>query len=411
MTMDFIERAECLLDTGSLGNLNFTIIAAYTGQFDSRHLRLALGFLQSQHLMLRTSLIWADGVCHFQETPSEVPLTQLGYRDFKDWKPIATRDVRRRFDAPDKPLWRVSWLDGKSEGQIIVTFHHAIADGVCGMQLMDHLFSALAQLIQGKHPETLPTVTAPAPFPESLFPLTALEPEDDGPVPERVDLDHHTSYLLDEIDALATGRIVAWAKARGIRVHSVLFAALLQAVKRVTRTPFSTLDALTVVNFRPFYEPDLPKDVMKLTRVCITTEAPVTGHEDLGVLADFIHADIYRQLAAGEHILNLKRIARRVQRQESPTDLWRRARYPAHTVTLTNVGILDFSGDYEGISLDKLFFVANVEPFFEAPDNWVLGAVTFRGRLFLTLWYLEELVDEDTAQRVLSETKRILSEL
>jgi hypothetical protein len=26
MTMDFIERAECLLDTGSLGNLNFTII-------------------------------------------------------------------------------------------------------------------------------------------------------------------------------------------------------------------------------------------------------------------------------------------------------------------------------------------------------------------------------------------------
>jgi hypothetical protein len=73
--------------------------------------------------------------------------------------------------------------------------------------------------------------------------------------------------------------------------------------------------------------------------------------------------------------------------------------------------MLDFSGDYDGISLDKLFFIANVEPFFEAADNWVLGAVTFRGQLFLTLWYLEELVDEETARHVLSETKRILSGL
>jgi hypothetical protein len=410
MTMDFIERAECLLDTGSLGNLNFTIIGTYTGPLRDTHLQQGLAFLQTQHRMLRVALSWEDGVCQFRETSSEVPLTRQDYHDFPDWKAVATRDVRRRFDDPDLPLWRTSWLDGNGQGQIILSFHHAIADGVCGMQLMDHLFSALARLIHGKplHPILIEAAT---PLPESLFPLAELEPEEDVPVPTRVDQDHHTSYILDEIEASATGRIVDWAKARGIRVHSILFAALLQAVKRVTPNPHATLDALTVVNFRPFYEPGLSRDVMKLTRVCITTEAAVTGREDLGELADFIHADIYRQLAAGEPILNLKRIARRVERQESPTDLWCRARYPAHTVTLTNVGMLDFSGDYDGISLDKLFFIANVEPFFEAPDNWVLGAVTFRGQLFLTLWYLEELVDEETARRVLSETKRILSGL
>lgn len=104
-------------------------------------------------------------------------------------------------------------------------------------------------------------------------------------------------------------------------------------------------------------------------------------------------------------------MAQRVERKETPQCIWRRARIPEHQVILTNIGNLDFAGDYDGLSVDKLFFIANVEPAFDSPDNWILGSVTFQGRMYLTLWYLEELVDEATATRVQAEMKRILEDL
>ena len=88
--------------------------------------------------------------------------------------------------------------------------------------------------------------------------------------------------------------------------------------------------------------------------------------------------------------------------------IWRRARIPVHQIILTNVGSLEFNGVYGGLSIDIPFFIANVEPAFDSQDNWILGAVTLRGQMYLTLWYLEERVDETTAHKVLSEMKRIL---
>lgn len=44
------------------------------------------------------------------------------------------------------------------------------------------------------------------------------------------------------------------------------------------------------------------------------------------------------------------------------------------------------------MAIERLFFIANLEPIFESPDNWILGSLTDRDRLQLSLWYLEELV-------------------
>ena len=58
--MNVLERAECLLDAGSSGNMNFTVIAEYRGCLDTPALKGALASLQQQHLLLRSTLVW-DG--------------------------------------------------------------------------------------------------------------------------------------------------------------------------------------------------------------------------------------------------------------------------------------------------------------------------------------------------------------
>lgn len=410
MKMNFVEKAECLLDVGGSGNMSFTIIVAYRGHLSSQALQQALLFLQSEHQTLRITLHWSEGDCSFADTNANVPIRQLKYTHFSQWRQVAHEEVRQRFEDPALPLWRVAWLEGQLEGQLLLTFHHAIADGVCGMQLVNQLFSVLEQLSNGQSPQPL-GCDSPSLSLDSLNGLTGVEPEPEVAPAPREDKNYHTDYILDEIDSGTTDRVIQWAKLQQVRLNAVLFAALLLAIRRVTQTTYPIVDASTVVNFRPFLDPVVPKAVMRLTRICVVTPVAMDEYDDMATLARFIHHDLYARLAAGEHVVNLKRLANRIKDCETSETIWRRARIPVHQVILTNVGSLGFTGAYGGLSIDKLFFVANVEPAFDSQDNWILGAVTLRGQMYLTLWYLEELVDETTAHKVLSEMKRILLDL
>ena len=46
--MNALERAECLLDAGSSGNMNFTVIASYRGRLEPAGLQNALAALQGR---------------------------------------------------------------------------------------------------------------------------------------------------------------------------------------------------------------------------------------------------------------------------------------------------------------------------------------------------------------------------
>lgn len=408
--MNEIERAECLLDAGSSGNMNFSIIVAYRGELLEQSIRQALAFLQGEHRLLRSSLHWTDGVCSFCATTAAVPVRKLPYLGFEQWRQIAREDVRQRFADPGLPLWRVSWLNGTGAGQLVLTFHHAIADGVCGLRLVDQLFSALEQLAQGQRPAPLGVDLPHLPL-EGLAGLNAMTAEPEAEPAAREDRNLHTDFVLDHLDPAATAVVIDWAKSQRIRVHSVLFAALLLAIRRVTGSHHLITEANTVVNFRPFLQPEVLSDVMRLTRICVVTPVALAEFDDLKSLAHFIHGDLYRRLADGDHLRNIRRIMQRVQRGESGTDLWRRSRIPEHQVILTNVGKIDWPGEYKTLSIERLFFIANVEPIFDSPDNWILGCLTYREQLELSLWYLQELVPEETAIAVLKELKSTLKTL
>jgi hypothetical protein len=408
--MNEIERAECLLDAGSSGNMNFSIIVAYRGELQEQTIRQALAFLQAEHRLLRSSLYWSDQGCSFRDTAADVPLRILPYTGFEQWRLVAREDVRQRFDDPALPLWRISWLNGSGAGQLLLTFHHAIADGVCGMRLVDQLFSALEHLALGRLPPRLGVDIPHLPL-DGLEGLSAMSPQPEPEPASRVDRQLQTDYVVDQLDAAATAALIGWARSQRIKVHSVLFAALLLAIRRVTGSEHPIVEANTVVNFRPFLQPQVSSDVMRLTRICVVTPVPMAGFDDLQALAHFIHTDLYSQLAQGEHVRNVHRIIQRVQRGESGSDLWRRARIPAHQVILTNVGRIDWQGDYSNLLIERLFFIANVEPIVDSPDNWILGSLTYRDELQLSLWYLQELVAETTALAVLAELKRLLTTL
>jgi hypothetical protein len=91
--MNALERAECLLDAGSSGNMNFTVIASYHGRLEPAGLQNALAALQGEHQLLRSTLQWQGDHCCFTPTAAAVPVTLLPWPGDGDRDQEGDRDA------------------------------------------------------------------------------------------------------------------------------------------------------------------------------------------------------------------------------------------------------------------------------------------------------------------------------
>lgn len=411
--MNVLERAESLLDAGSSGNMNFTVIAGYRGCLEVAALRRALSALQEQHLLLRSTLIWEDNHCQFAETASGVPLQRLPWLGDRDpslasqaWKPAATADLRQRFVGGGEPLWRITWLAGGDGGQLLFTFHHAIADGLSAMALVQQLFVLLAAGATSSSPGRLPHWDGHTPELGSTFASERYGAGEVTALADRQDVGLSTSYGLEELSAEASAAVLAWTRQRGLRLNATLHAAFLQALVADGVLPAQTT-ATTVVNLRNLADPPLPWDLMRLLRVCVDSPVTVDPEAPLDFLAAELHRVLQEQLVAGAPLQALNTIAAAVQDRPTPRQLWQRSWRRGSLIT--NLGRVPVQPHHGPLELDRLFFVANVEPVV-LPDQplAVLGALSFCERLSLTCFHIEQQLNDARAAAVLADTKRRL---
>jgi hypothetical protein len=407
--MNVIERAECLLDSGSSGNMNFTVIAAYRGPLAIQTLEQGLKALQGQHRLLGSSLEWEGRNCRFSPTGQPVPIQVLPLPEDagQAWKPATMAALRQRFDAAGQPLWRVSWLRGTDQGQLLLTFHHAIADGLSAMALVQQLFQLLGAIPgatatpawgrDGEEP-ALDLENTFATARHGAFPVQTL--------PERLDAGLSTGYVLEELSAEASRALLGWSRERGLRLNATLQAAFLQALVHHGLLPPRTT-AHTVVNLRGLAQPTLPWDLMRLLRVCVDTPITVDPSAPLDQLASQLHGVLQQQLRDGTPIKALNTISAALADAPSPRQLWQRSWREGGLIT--NLGKVPVEAQHGRMELERLFFVANIEPI-ARPDRplAVLGALSFRDRLMLTCFHIEQQLEESQALAVMAAMKQRL---
>lgn len=411
--MNVIERAECLLDAGSSGTMNFTVIAAYRGPLQAADLRQALLRLQAEHQLLGSTLLWEGSRCAFAPTDAPVPLLWLPWPAGADpadaaqaWKPAARAALRQHFRGGGDPLWRLTWLAGDEAGQLLLTFHHAIADGLSAMALVQQLFQLLAA---GSAPEPVAPAGGWDRFTPELRSAFACERHGSfalNELPERQDVGLSTDFVLQDLTPELSAAVLAWTRQRGLRLNATLQAAFLQALVAARLLPAATT-AATVVNLRQLARPPLPWELMRLLRVCVETPICVDPGAPLDGLAAQLHAVLQRQLGDGEPIQALNTIAASLADDPSPPQLWRRCWREGGLIT--NLGRVPVQPRHGALVLERLFFVANIEPI-TLPEKplVVLGALSFADRLSLTCLYLEQQASADQAHAVLADMARRL---
>lgn len=414
--MNVLEHAECLLDAGSSGNMNFTVIASYSGHADVDCLRNALAVLQTEHLLLRSTLVWEGDRCRFAPTSAPVPVEVVSQpveqaleAAAQAWKPAAMAALRRRFSGGGEPLWRITWLAASDGGELLLTFHHAIADGLSAMALVQRLFVLLAALATGSTPPLQADWDALSPDLSLSFAGPRPDLDAVSELSDRQDVGLSTSYELEQLSAPSSRALLAWTRQRGLRLNATLHAAFLQALVAAGALPVQTT-ATTVVNLRNLAAPALPWELMRLLRVCVETPVVVDPEAPLEELAGELHRVLQRQLREGAPLQALDAIAAALGDGPTPHQFWRRSWRQGGLIT--NLGRVPVDVRHGDLILERLFFVANVEPI-ALPDRplAVLGALSFNDQLSLTCFHIEQQLDDHGVGAVLGDLKARLLEL
>jgi hypothetical protein len=129
----------------------------------------ALALLQDRHPLLKARIVNHRGRLWFEalEKPF-VPFRLLDREGDGSWEARVESEMNTRLDPASGPLFRVVYYYGGQEGELLLTFHHAILDATSGMALLDELLAACAALQGGRAPD-LPALPVPPPV-EAAFP-------------------------------------------------------------------------------------------------------------------------------------------------------------------------------------------------------------------------------------------------
>lgn len=116
---------------------NLALAIRLRGHLEPAAIHRALAFLRNRHDALRVAFkATRSGVVQMDAVSGPVPFDVIDRRGVADTpsigevRTLASREIRRRFDLTKGPLWRATlFLIGEEDGVLVVTAHHAIADG------------------------------------------------------------------------------------------------------------------------------------------------------------------------------------------------------------------------------------------------------------------------------------------
>jgi hypothetical protein len=125
--------------------VHFCLCAEIEGTVDAATLRPALDQVRERHPILQARIAHDEElgtVFHKSGRPIELKMIYAG-RD-ADWRPAVERELQRPMGNGSDALLRVTALRAPGVTTIVLTLHHAIADGLSAVWMLHDLLSALA---------------------------------------------------------------------------------------------------------------------------------------------------------------------------------------------------------------------------------------------------------------------------
>ncbi len=360
--------------------VHFCLVAQIGGAFDSIKLAAALEQVRRRHPALRVCILDdAETGPAFYRTDNPIEVHSAPFEADTDWRGVVESELTLPFDTVPGPLMRATALWASDGASIVLTFHHAMADALSGIRILDDLMRALA----GEHLNALP----PLPPLEEMLAGSASNPPFVRHGASRADISSAYEQVAQASDTLTanisilewdqkeTARLIQCCTANETTVHGAICAATSRHL------PASDTDIIRM---------HCPMDLSRIAAI-------EPGH--CGV---FIGAGIVEIPAARQQPLwrDARDVVDRLRAARSPAAVARMlhwiaaalpptagkdevgeffASLPQSSAVISNLGVLPLAADYGPLALKAVWGPAMLTNL--PADRQTIGVSTFAGQL------------------------------
>lgn len=408
--------------------MNFAIFAERSGHLASEQIRSSLAVIQDENPLLQARISWTEdhGLC-FEPTVSTPIDLACRTVDADDWQRWIEQELAHPFPSGLAPLMRCQYLEMPSPERSVLAlvFHHSIADGRSGTELLRRLIDCIATRTTLR---TRASVSPLRPMHQAFPPrfrwaeqLGAAKQVKDALITDYKRHGRSTPMPWLSSDAPTrtprfirvafppevTQRLLELSRRHETSVHGALCAAqlLAQYQSRMDRDP-ATLFLSFPVDMRALVEPTQPITPVALYSSLISAAFAVDTNTDFWALAREVVAQTRRQMDRGEghiffHLYGLDSTPVKPDRMESFTKLLLSTWQNTMVSNIGKVAAIDSDPEVDAIS-----FALCPMPY----QTLFTSVSTYKDRLLLNIGYDAGKVSDETAAKVAANVRNALQE-
>ena len=393
----------------NLGAGNMVVMGEGSGPLDESTFQAAMQTLFERHHMLQCRLDAGDNGLHFVQDVvfGDIPLHMHHVDTEEDL--IHAWEQMLRDELPDRRrLWEAIFAptqDGQT-WRVLIKIHHSIADGRSLGRLMDQFVEAAAALLRGDQPNCDAVIVPPATehrlaianTSEAMNAAYMAAGEQPQMTPWPIDHEADVECRRDRVafrslDKNASVRILATCHDHGVTLLSIFAAVAALTNARHAGGAVNT-DSIIPVDLRRFFEIPPPPDELHMGVTCLNVYLEgVRPTDDIWEVAKRFNADLNSRIVPS----CMPAIDYTPEDMHAATEGWTDVdgRY-RHGWCLTNIGKLDWTGDYPPLSTDRVEMTAAMH-FGGFP--MVIPILTHKGILRIGFTWAEPLMDRSTAHQ------------
>lgn len=389
--------------------LHFVLTAQVKGELQPTALTQALDRLQQRHPLLRVSIaLDSKNNPWFVEQSFPVPCYILQRQGELHWQEIATRELQQPFVWSNAPLIRVVLLHSAHLSELLVVCHHAIADGLATVNLIQELLTLLSDPEQDTPARPVPLsleVLLPNRQPaQKMLMLLARGLLHLKQFIQVLKRDSGQFLVFDSLQvsgktlsAEFTTALIYRCRAEEITVHAAICTAILFAIALHQKSLEKLLKCFSPINMRPYLQSRLEQDCGTYIAPALTTHS-MDASSSFWQTARSLKSELMAQTETSYLLMLAQQHELVVGAKPHPKLLQQVFLERCNSdVMVTNLGRLAIPQRFGHLSLQAIYGPVVRSGF---TKERVLGIATLADRLSVTLTYQSSHLDSLLKQTI-----------
>lgn len=394
--------------------VNCVFTAKINGEISEENFRIALDKIQQKHPLLKASIDHKSAKYPFfveEADISPIPLRILERKTDEDWLLESEQEWYRIFEDRTKPLAQLVWIKGENISEILWVMPHCLCDGTTGITLLRELLSLLDN--PSLPLDSYQTFNAVNDFLPADFNLKKKKLKARFYLimaklffllqSKSKDRNLGKNYALHrKLDPIVTKKIVEKCKTKGISVHALLSAAVMQAFQE-TLGKDARGKIISPVDVRHFI-PEIKQD--HIFAFAPTVELSLKkGTHSLLDQAEHIKKDLVdkiEKMEARELLWMGENMHPIVERMISLL----KSSKGGHDITLSNMGKIDIPSEYKNFKLETIYSPTVAFPWL---NSNTLVVTTYNQQMDFTFMSNENFLPKEEAKKIKDKAIELLT--